>query len=170
MRIALCPGSFDPVTYGHLDIIQRAARLFDRVHAAVLENPSKQALFSLEERLALLQEATHGWENVTHGVFSGLVVEYARQQGACAIVRGLRAVSDFEYEFQMASMNRHLNNDVETVFVMTSSEYAFLSSSLVKEIARYGGDVSRWVPAHVQKRLMEKFRSGGQGENGGRAQ
>lgn len=157
MRIALCPGSFDPVTYGHLDIIGRAARLFDRVHVAVLENPNKTPLFSKDERLEMLKEATRQWDNVDVGTFSGLVVEYARQQGACCIVRGLRAVSDFEYEFQMASMNRHLEESVETVFVMTSSEYAFLSSSLVKEIARLGGDVSRWVPDHVKGRMMQKF-------------
>lgn len=159
MKIALCPGSFDPVTYGHLDIIQRAARIFHRVHVAVVQNPSKKSLFSLEERLSMLKEATRGWANVEHGVFSGLVVEYAKAQGASAIVRGLRAVSDFEYEFQMASMNRYLNPDVETVFIMTSSEHAYLSSSLVKEIAMFGGDISRWVPPHVEKRLMEKLRS-----------
>lgn len=158
MRIALCPGSFDPVTYAHLDIIQRASRLFDRVHVAVLENPNKNPLFSLEERLEMLKEATKNWSKVEQGVFSGLVVEYARQVGASAIVRGLRAVSDFEYEFQMAAMNRHLAEDVETVFVMTSSEYAFVSSSLIKEVVRYGGDVSRWVPPNVKERLEERLR------------
>lgn len=158
MRIALCPGSFDPVTYAHLDIIQRASRLFDRVHVAVLENPNKNPLFSLEERLEMLKEATKNWSKVEQGVFSGLVVEYARRVGASAIVRGLRAVSDFEYEFQMAAMNRHLAEDVETVFVMTSSEYAFVSSSLIKEVVRYGGDVSRWVPPNVKERLEERLR------------
>lgn len=162
MRIALCPGSFDPVTYAHLDIVQRASRLFDRVHVAVLENPNKNPLFSLEERLEMLKEATKNWSKVEQGVFSGLVVEYARQVGASAIVRGLRAVSDFEYEFQMAAMNRHLAEDVETVFVMTSSEYAFVSSSLIKEVVRYGGDVSRWVPPNVKERLVERLGKRGQ--------
>lgn len=162
MRIALCPGSFDPVTYAHLDIVQRASRLFDRVHVAVLENPNKNPLFSLEERLEMLKEATKDWPTVEQGVFSGLVVEYARQVGASAIVRGLRAVSDFEYEFQMAAMNRHLAEDVETVFVMTSSEYAFVSSSLIKEVVRYGGDVSRWVPPNVKERLVERLGKHGQ--------
>jgi len=162
VRIALCPGSFDPVTYAHLDIVQRASRLFDRVHVAVLENPNKNPLFSLEERLEMLKEATKNWSKVEQGVFSGLVVEYARQVGASAIVRGLRAVSDFEYEFQMAAMNRHLAEDVETVFVMTSSEYAFVSSSLIKEVVRYGGDVSRWVPPNVKERLVERLGKRGQ--------
>lgn len=166
MTIALCPGSFDPVTFGHLDIVERASRLFERVHVAVLENPNKKALFTLDERLEMIEEATRGWPNVSTGVFSGLVVDYARDVGATAIVRGLRAVSDFEYEFQMASMNRHLNSQVETVFVMTSSEYAFLSSSLVKEIARYGGDVSRWVPQNVRARLEEKLGSEGRAGSG----
>ena len=157
VRIALCPGSFDPVTNGHLDIIERATKLFDWVHVAVLDNPNKKGLFSRDERLAMLKEATAGWPTVDTGTFSGLVVDYARAKGACAIVRGLRAVSDFEYEFQMASMNRYLYPDLETVFVMTSVEYAFLSSSLVKEVASYGGDVRRWVPPHVERRLREKF-------------
>ncbi len=163
MTVAVYPGSFDPVTYGHLDIVARASRLFDRLYVAVLENPAKRALFSVEERLAMLEEACRPYTNVRCESFSGLVVEYAAARQATAIVRGLRAVSDFEYEFVMATMNRHLDDRVETVFIMTSSEYAFVSSSLVKEVASFGGDVSRWVPPGAAKRLRERLATRGAG-------
>lgn len=169
MTVAVYPGSFDPVTYGHLDIIARASRLFDRLHVAVLENPSKRALFTVEERLAMLEEACRPYPNVTCESFSGLVVQYAASRQARAIVRGLRAVSDFEYEFVMATMNRHLDPRIDTVFIMTSSEYAFVSSSLVKEVASFGGDVSRWVPPGVAERLRARFaraQTGGSGPAG----
>lgn len=157
MRIAVCPGSFDPVTYGHLDIIIRTARLFDKVYVAVLDNPNKKALFSVEERLEMLRSSTREVGGVTCESFTGLVVDYASRRGAIAIVRGLRAVTDFEYEFKMASVNAQLARPIETVFMMTNNEYAFISSSAVKEVAQFGGDVSQWVPPEVEKRLAAKF-------------
>lgn len=162
MRIAVCPGSFDPPTFGHLDIIARAAHIFDTILAAVSENTPKEPLFSLQERLEMLRESVRGLGKVQCEPFSGLVVDFAKERGAVAIVRGLRAVSDFEYEFKMAAMNRHLSPDVETVFMMTSSNYSFISSSIVKEVASLGGEVSEWVPPHVALRLGQKFpREGG---------
>ncbi len=158
MRIGICPGSFDPVTYGHIDIVERAARLFDHMYIAVLHNPEKTPLFDLTERTTMLEEATSSLDNVTVESFSGLSVEYAKARKAMAIVRGLRAVTDFEFEFKLASMNRQLAPDIETVFMMTSSEYSFLSSSAVKEVASMGGDVSRWVEPAVAERLYAKFR------------
>ncbi len=143
---ALCPGTFDPVTNGHLDIIERAGQHFDTVVVAVLENPAKQPLFSVEERVSMLKEATSELGNVEIDPFSGLLVEYARLRGSSVIVKGLRAVTDFEYEIQMAQMNRSLSG-VETLFMTTAPNWSFLSSSLVKEVARYGGDVSGLVPA-----------------------
>lgn len=157
LKIAICPGSFDPVTYGHLDIICRAADLFDKVYVAVLVNPRKQASFSVDERLAMLKEALKDVPNVVCDYFSGLAVEYAKQRGAVAIVRGLRAVTDFELEFKMAAMNNQLDPEIETVFMMTSAEYSFVSSSAVKEVASMGGDVSKWVPPHVRDRLYARF-------------
>ncbi|MGI6567124.1 MAG: pantetheine-phosphate adenylyltransferase [Firmicutes bacterium] len=157
MKIAVCPGSFDPVTYGHLDIITRACDLFDRIYVAVLDNPAKQALFTAEERVELLRKATEHLDIVVCEQFGGLVVEYAKRRGAVAIVRGLRAVTDFEYELKMASMNHHLDKDVETVFMMTSNEWSFLSSSAVKEVASLGGDISAWVPPCVAEALTKRF-------------
>ncbi len=158
MRIGICPGSFDPVTYGHIDIVERAARLFDHMYIAVLHNPEKTPLFDLEERTTMLRQATSFLDNVTVESFSGLSVEYAKERHAMAIVRGLRAVTDFEFEFKLASMNRQLAPDIETVFMMTSSDYSFLSSSAVKEVASMGGDVSRWVEPSVAECLYAKFR------------
>jgi pantetheine-phosphate adenylyltransferase len=153
---ALCPGTFDPVTNGHLDIVRRAAALFDRVVVAVIENPSKEPLFPTEERVAMLEEAVADLENVEVDSFSGLLVDYAGRKGIGIIVKGLRAVTDFDYELQMAQMNRQLSG-VETSFVPTSPNWSYLSSSLVKEIARYGGDVSGLVPDHVLRRLKERL-------------
>jgi pantetheine-phosphate adenylyltransferase len=153
---ALCPGTFDPVTNGHLDIVRRAAALFDRVVVAVIENPSKEPLFPTEERVAMLEEAVADLENVEVDSFSGLLVDYAGRKGIGIIVKGLRAVTDFDYELQMAQMNRQLSG-VETSFVPTSPNWSYLSSSLVKEIARYGGDVSGLVPDHVLPRLKERL-------------
>jgi pantetheine-phosphate adenylyltransferase len=153
---ALCPGTFDPVTNGHVDIIERAAQQFDRVVVAVLENPGKQPLFGVEERVAMLKEATAELTGVEVDAFSGLLVEYAKRTGARAIVKGLRAVTDFEYEIQMAQMNQRLGG-VETFFMTTAPTWSYLSSSLVREVARFGGDVSGLVPAVVLERLREKL-------------
>jgi pantetheine-phosphate adenylyltransferase len=153
---ALCPGTFDPVTKGHLDIVSRAAALFDRVVVAVVENPAKEPLFPTDERVAMLEEAVADMENVEVDSFSGLLVDYARRKGVGIIVKGLRAVTDFDYELQMAQMNRHLSQ-VETCFVPTTPNWSYLSSSLVKEVARYGGDVSGMVPEHVVRRLKERL-------------
>jgi pantetheine-phosphate adenylyltransferase len=156
---ALCPGTFDPVTNGHLDIIGRAARCFDAVVVGVLENPSKQPLFRLDERVGMLEEAVSDLGNVRVEAFRGLLVEYAKAQGARAIVKGLRAVSDYEYEIQMAQMNHRLG-EVETLFMPTSPRWSFLSSSLVKEVARFGGDVEGLVPDHVRKALGDMLEAG----------
>ena len=153
---ALCPGTFDPVTNGHLDIIERAGQRFDAVVVAVLDNPGKQPLFSVDERVAMLKEATTGLDNVDVESFSGLLVEYARRRGSDVIVKGLRAVTDFEYEIQMAQMNRRLTG-METLFMTTDPTWSFLSSSLVREVARFGGDVSELVPPVVVDRLAERF-------------
>ena len=157
MRRAIYPGSFDPVTNGHLDVIDRAAKLFDEVIVAVAVNSQKQPLFSLDERLALLRETTavHG-DRVRLVRLEGLLVDYARHAGAAAIIRGLRAVSDFEFEFQMALMNRKLESSVETLFLMPKEEYTYLSSRIIKEIARLGGDVSSFVPTCVAAALRRK--------------
>lgn len=153
---ALCPGTFDPVTNGHLDIIERASRLFDPVVVAVLENPAKRHLFTVEERVGMLKEALHDLPSVEIGSFSGLLVDYAKERGIRAIVKGLRAVTDFDYELQMAQMNSEMGG-IETFFVSTSPQWSYLSSSLIKEIARFGGDVSRLVPPHVADHLSERF-------------
>jgi len=158
MRRAIYPGSFDPVTNGHLDVIGRARKLFDEIVVAVAHNDEKQPLFSLEERLALLHEALDKIDNVKVTQFEGLLVEFAIAQKAHAVIRGLRAVSDFEFEFQMALMNRKLEDGVETIFLMPKEEYTYLSSRLVKEIARLGGDVSRFVPRPVAEGLARKFK------------
>jgi pantetheine-phosphate adenylyltransferase len=155
MRRAVCPGSFDPVTNGHLDIVGRASSLFDEVIVAVMINKSKRSLFSVEERIAMLEEVCGQFPNVRVDSFHGLLVDFCRERGVQAIVKGLRAVSDFDYELQMAQMNSSLA-PVETVFVPTSPEYSFLASSLVKEVATFGGDVSTLVPASVLERLTER--------------
>jgi pantetheine-phosphate adenylyltransferase len=157
MRTVIYPGSFDPLTNGHLDVVQRAARLFDRVIVAVARNESKLPLFTLEERLALVQRSVHNLANVETDTFDGLLINYVAKRGAKAVVRGLRAVSDFEFELQMALMNRRLNEQIETIFMMPKDTYTFLSSRLVKEIARLGGDVGAFVPAHVRTALKSKL-------------
>jgi len=155
-RHAIYPGTFDPVTNGHVDIVQRCRPLFDQVTVAVAVNQSKAPLFPLEVRLEMLRETFAGVEHVDVTSFEGLLVEYARARGARAIIRGLRAVSDFEFELQMALMNRRLAGEVETVFLMPSEEYTYLSSSIVKAVSRAGGDVGALVPPGVHKRLLEK--------------
>jgi pantetheine-phosphate adenylyltransferase len=153
---ALCPGTFDPVTNGHVDIIERAGQQFDRVVVAVLENPGKDPLFDVEERVAMLEEATAGLNGVEVEAFSGLLVEYARRVGARVIVKGLRAVTDFEYEIQMAQMNQRLGG-VETFFMTTAPTWSYLSSSLIREVAGFGGDVRGLVPPMVVERLRDKL-------------
>ncbi|MDQ4108017.1 MAG: pantetheine-phosphate adenylyltransferase [Actinomycetota bacterium] len=153
---ALCPGTFDPVTNGHLDIIGRASETFRSVIVGALENPSKQPMFSLEERVSMLKEACSGMPDVTVVTFRGLLVDFARAQGDAVIVKGLRAVSDYEYEIQMAQMNHRLAG-VETLFMPTNPKWSFLSSSLVKEVARLGGDVSGLVPDHVRAALADRL-------------
>ncbi|MCS7253305.1 MAG: pantetheine-phosphate adenylyltransferase [Armatimonadota bacterium] len=157
MLRAIYPGTFDPITNGHLDIIERAAKIFDELIVAVATNPVKKPLFSLEERVLMIREACAHLPNVRVESFNGLLVEFARSLDARVIVKGLRAVSDFDYEFQMASMNRKLAPDIETVFIMTSLEYAYLSSSIIKEAAMLGGCVQGLVPHSVLPRLKEKL-------------
>ena len=159
MRRAIYPGSFDPITNGHLDVIQRAARLFDEVIVAVAFNEQKRSLFHVDERVALLRETTAGIANVQVSRFDGLLVDFARSQGASAVVRGLRAVSDFEFEFQMALMNRKLEPEIETIFMMPAEKYTYLSSRIVKEIGRLGGNVDVFVPVSVAAALRQKFAS-----------
>ena len=154
---ALCPGTFDPVTNGHLDIITRGLAVFDAVIIAILVNPQKHPLFTVEERVALIREAYRGEQRVRVDTFSGLLVDYAEKVGASVIVRGLRAVSDFEYEFQMALMNRRLDPNIETVFMAPADGYSYVSSRLVKEVFQLGGDVSALVPRLVERRLREKY-------------
>ena len=159
MRTVIYPGSFDPLTNGHLDVVQRAAKLFDRVVVAVAKNEGKHPTFTLEERVGLVKQAVKHLPNVEADSFDRLLVDYVVSKQAQAIVRGLRAVSDFEFEFQLALMNRKLNENIETIFMMPKDTYTFLSSRIVKEIARLGGDVGGFVPAHVQAALAEKFSS-----------
>lgn len=157
MRIAVCPGSFDPITFGHLDIIKRASRLFDKVIVAISINADKHYSFTAEERLLLIKKSTCDIDNIEVDVVDGLLACYASSVNACAIVKGLRAMSDFEYEFQMALANRKLNPDAETVFLTTTSENMYLSSSLVKQIAGFGGDISDFVPATILDEVYERF-------------
>ncbi|MFP4016014.1 MAG: pantetheine-phosphate adenylyltransferase [Halanaerobiales bacterium] len=151
------PGSFDPVTNGHLDIIKRASSVFDQVIVAVFRNPSKEPLFTMNERADLLYDVTKDMKNVSIDSFTGLTVDYVKSKDAIAIIRGLRAVSDFEGEFQMASLNKELDGNVETIFFMTDTKFAYLSSSVVKEVAQFGGKIEDLVPSNVKKALEEKF-------------
>ena len=154
---AVYPGSFDPVTYGHLDLIERALRIFDKVTVAVAKNVGKDPLFTVQERVAMIQEATRSLKGVEVDAFEGLVVDYVKKKKSCVVIRGLRMISDFEYEFQMALTNRKLNDRVETIFLMPSENYAYLSSRLIKEAAGLGAKVTDFVPPFVEKRLKEKL-------------
>jgi pantetheine-phosphate adenylyltransferase len=156
-KIAIYPGSFDPVTNGHLDIIERGLTIFDKIIVTILENPAKKLLFSVEQRMDLLNRSLEGFSNVEIASYDGLLVDYAKQRNAQAILRGMRAVSDFEYEFQMALMNRRLNRDVQTIFLMTGLRWIFTSSSIIKEAAKFGGNIESMVPPVVQKKLEEIF-------------
>lgn len=160
MRVAVYPGSFDPVTNGHLDIIKRSSKLFDKVVVAVLNNTTKNPIFNLEERVVMLREVTCSLGNVEVDSFEGLLIDYLEKNNIKLIVKGLRAISDFEAEFQMALMNRKLSSDIETIFMMTHSEYSYLSSSLVKEVFKFGGDITDFVPPEVIVKLNEKLGGG----------
>lgn len=156
-RIAICPGSFDPITLGHIDIISRAAAMFDKIIVVVMSNPKKRCSFSPEERKAFIAKTVGNIPNVEVDTYSGLLAEYAKQRKACAIIKGLRAMSDFEYEFQMALTNKKLNPDIETLFLTTRAENMYLSSSMVKQIASMGGDISSFVPHSILDDIMERI-------------
>ena len=156
-KIAIYPGSFDPVTNGHLDIIERGLKLFDKIIIAILTNPGKQFLFTLEERMQMLEVCLKKFPNVEIDTFNGLTVDYAAQCNAQGILRGLRALSDFEYEFQMALMNRRLNREIQTVFLMTGMRWIYTSSSIIKEAAQFGGSIKGMVPPVVEKKIKEKY-------------
>ena len=158
MKLAIYPGTFDPITNGHLDLVERGLRIFDEMIVAVAHNPKKQPLFSLEERLELIRESVKGYENLRVESFDGLLVDYMHSRGGVAIIRGLRAISDFEYEMLMALMNRRLATEIETVFMMPSVEYSYLTSTIVKEVSSLGGSVKGLVPKVVGKALRKKFR------------
>lgn len=167
LRLAVCPGSFDPVTYGHLDIIERATGLFDHVIVAIAVNPGKTPLFTTEERLEMLKESIAGIPNVSATFFEGLLVEFAAAQRAAAIIKGLRATTDFEYEFQMALMNKRLRPEMETVFLMARNEFSYLSSSVVKDLVRFGGNTTGLVPPGVAERMLPRLQTGTAGAGGG---
>ena len=156
-KTAIYPGSFDPLTNGHIDIIERALGIFDEVIIAILHNPNKKALFTMEERVEMIRQSFNGEKSVRVDSFGGLLVDYAKMKNAVAIIRGMRALSDFESEFQMALMNRKLNKEVQSVFLMTGFRWIFTSSSIIKEAAQFGGDISDMVPEAVNLKLMEKF-------------
>lgn len=156
-RIAVYPGTFDPVTNGHIDLVERSLRIFDEVIVGIAANPKKQPLFSLDERISMFKDATSRFKHLVIEGFDGLLVDYIKRKEAVATIRGLRAVSDFEYEMQMALMNRRLDSMIETVFMMPSEEYSFITATIVKEVASYGGDVSSLVPKVVVERLKKKF-------------
>ena len=155
--IALYPGTFDPPTNGHIDLIQRGAKLFDHLIVSILNNPGKDPLFTVEERAEMLRESTTGMSNVSVATFDGLMIDFARQQGAKAVLRGIRAISDYEYEFQMALMNRRLAPEIETVFLQPAGRYSFVSSRMLKEVFSFGGDVSGLLPPNVLKRLQSRI-------------
>jgi len=158
-RTAIYPGSFDPVTNGHVDIVERGLNIFDKIIVAILRNPAKEALFTIEERKEMIETSLNRNSNVEIAVFDGLLVDYAKKRNAVAILRGMRAVSDFEYEFQLALMNRKLNREIQTVFLMTGLRWIFISSSIIKEAASFGGNINGMVPPIVSRKLKEKFGS-----------
>lgn len=157
MRVAICPGSFDPVTKGHLDILHRAAKLFDKIIVVVVINPEKKVSFTAEERMDLIRRVTQGIPNIEVDMFSGLLMDYVRDKNAVAVVKGLRAVTDFEYEFQMALINKKLNPNADTLFLTTSAENLYLSSSIVKQIASFGGNIADFVPAEIVEDVKERL-------------
>lgn len=156
MDVAICPGTFDPVTNGHLDVISRVAKHFEKTIVAVAANPEKRPLFNIEERISMLNESLGGAKNIEVIAFDSLLIEVAHERGSCCIVKGLRAMSDFEFEFQMAQFNRQMDENIETFFVMASPEYTYLSSSGLKEVAAYGGSIKGLVPENVERRLLDK--------------
>lgn len=157
MKTVICPGSFDPVTKGHMDIIERASKLFDKVIVAVLNNAAKNPCFTIDERIGLLKETTKHLGNIEIATFDGLLVDFAKLRGASAVVKGLRAVTDFEYEFQMSMINKKLCPEIETIFLNTSQEYMYLSSSVVKQIASAGGDISLFVPEEIRDKIVDRL-------------
>ena len=157
MKIAICPGSFDPITKGHIDIIERTSKLFDKVYAVVMVNPSKVPTFTTEERIEMIRQTTSHIPNVEVESYAGLIADYAKEKGACTLVKGLRAVTDFEYEFQQALINKKLNPELETLFMVTNQEYMYLSSTIVRQIANFGGDISQFVPPEIKDKLVEKM-------------
>lgn len=157
MKVAIYPGSFDPVTNGHLDVIKRAAKIFSKVIISVGDNPDKKPLFSTEERIDMIKEVTKNIDGIEVESFKGLLLEYAKKKNASVIIRGLRAVSDFEFEFQRALLNRKVDGDIETIFIMTKEDYVFMNSSIIKEMAMFGGKVKDLVPELVEKKLREKY-------------
>ena len=157
-KIAIVPGSFDPITYGHIDIIKRSAQLFDEVIVAILVNPDKKYLFTLEEREEMINESIKDFKNVKVDSFSGLLVNYAKKVNSTVIVRGLRAVSDFEYEMQLTFMNKALDDNIETFYMMANKQYSFISSSIVKGVSGFGAELSKFVPKHVEERLEKKVK------------
>jgi pantetheine-phosphate adenylyltransferase len=159
IRTGVYPGSFDPLTNGHLDIIRRASKLFDRLIVGVLHNDAKKAIFTMEERVALIKKCTAGIKNVEVAMFDGLLVDFVKKNDATAIVKGLRAVSDYEYELQMAMVNKHIDKEVETIFLMADIQNSFLSSSVVKDLAKHGGDITGLVPEEIKEDITKKLRN-----------
>lgn len=157
MKIAICPGSFDPVTRGHIDILERTSKLFDKVYAVVVVNPSKQATFSIEERVDMIKRATLHIENLEVDSYNGLIANYAKKKNAHTLVKGLRAVTDFEYEFQQALTNKKINPALETLFMVTNQEYMYLSSTIVRQIADFGGDITEFVPPEIKDELIKRM-------------
>jgi len=158
MKVAVYPGTFDPVTNGHIDIIKRASRIFDKLIVLVALHRGKDTMFTKEERVEMLKKSVEGMRNVEVDAYEGLIAEYVKDKRILAVIRGMRAVSDFEYEFQMALMNRHLNPEIEIIYLFPDEKYTYLSSSIVKEVASFGGDISTFVPPHVEKMLIKKLR------------
>lgn len=157
MKVCIYPGSFDPITYGHIDIMERAAKIADKLIVAVLNNRDKKSLFTVEERLEMIKESVKNYDNIEIESFEGLLVDYAKKKNAKIVIRGLRAVTDFEYELQMAQTNRELYHELDTIFLLTNLKYSYLSSSAVKQVASYGGDVSKFVTGFVANKLRQKY-------------